>query len=148
MKELTGDLLLLAEQGQFDVILHGCNCFCTMGAGIAKVIKEKFPEAYQADLQTLSGDRAKLGEYSQARIQRANMEFIIVNAYTQFNWRGRGIKADYDAIQKIFKRIKTEFSGLRIAYPLIGAGGDWAIISKIINDALEGENHTLVKLPN
>lgn len=151
MKELTGDLLLLAEQGQFDVILHGCNCFSTMGAGIAKVIKEKFPEAYQADLQTLSGDQAKLGEYSQARIQRANMEFIIVNAYTQFNWRGRGIKADYDAIQKIFKKIKTEFSGLRIAYPLIGAGlagGDWAIISKIINDALEGENHTLVKLPN
>lgn len=149
MKEITGDLLILAEQGQFDVIIHGCNCFCTMGAGIAKAIKTQFPEAYQADLQTQLGDREKLGSYSQAKIQRDEVEFIIVNAYSQFNWRGRGLKADYDAIRQVFHQIKTEFSGLRIAYPLIGAGlagGDWKIISKIIDEALQGEDHTLVRL--
>ncbi|MDM1246513.1 macro domain-containing protein [Acinetobacter sp. R933-2] len=149
MKQQFGDLLVLAEQGQFDVIVHGCNCFCTMGAGIAKAIKEKFPEAYQADLQTVSGDRGKLGTYSQAKIQREGVEFVIINAYTQFNWRGRGIKADYAAIEQVFKSIKSEFSGLRIAYPLIGAGlagGDWAVISKIIDHELHGEAHTLVRL--
>lgn len=149
MNELTGDLLVLAEQGQFDVIVHGCNCFCTMGAGIAKTIKAKFPEAYQADLQTISGDRGKLGTYSQVKIQREGTEFVIVNAYTQFNWRGRGIKADYAAIEQVFKLIKSQFSGLCIAYPLIGAGlagGDWTVISKIIDEALDGENHTVVKL--
>lgn len=31
MKEVTGDLIKLAQDGQFDVIVHGCNCFCTNG---------------------------------------------------------------------------------------------------------------------
>ena len=34
-KEVVGDLIRLAKEGEFDVIAHGCNCFCTMGAGIA-----------------------------------------------------------------------------------------------------------------
>ncbi len=29
-------------QGEFDVITHGCNCFCTMGAGIAPQMAEAF----------------------------------------------------------------------------------------------------------
>ena len=149
MKVVVGDLLKLAEQGQFDVIVHGCNCFCTMGAGIAKTIKAQYPEAYQADLATQSGDQEKLGHFSHAKIQRDGVEFIVVNAYTQLNWRGRGLKANYDAIRQVFQGIKTEFSGLRIAYPLIGAGlakGDWSIISQIIEDELQSEDHTLVKL--
>ena len=59
MKRKQGDLLQYAQEGVFDVIIHGCNCFCTMGAGIAKAIKARFPEAYQADCQTPKGDRAK-----------------------------------------------------------------------------------------
>ena len=41
MKIIKGDLIKLALQGEFDVIVHGCNCFCTMGAGIAKSIKPR-----------------------------------------------------------------------------------------------------------
>ena len=44
--KIKGDLIKLAIKGDFDVIIHGCNCFCTMGAGIAKSIKTAFPEAY------------------------------------------------------------------------------------------------------
>ena len=45
--------------------------------------------------------------------------------------------------------MKAEFSGLRIGYPLIGAGlagGDWGIIEKTISEELEGEDHSLVVL--
>ena len=48
MKTLKGNLLNSFEK-DFNVILHGCNCFSTMGAGIAKQIAEKYPEAYRAD---------------------------------------------------------------------------------------------------
>lgn len=34
-----GDLIERAENGDFDVIIQGCNCFHTMGAGIAKSIR-------------------------------------------------------------------------------------------------------------
>ena len=61
MNVVTGDLLRLALDGRFDVIVHGCNCQCAMGKGIALSIKQQFPEAYDADLHTQKGDRAKLG---------------------------------------------------------------------------------------
>jgi O-acetyl-ADP-ribose deacetylase (regulator of RNase III) len=40
--EINGDLIDLAKQGAFDVIAHGCNCFCTMGAGIAPQMARAF----------------------------------------------------------------------------------------------------------
>ena len=49
MKTLQGDLIALAQAGAFDVIAHGCNCFCTMGRGIVGSIKVHFPEAWSAD---------------------------------------------------------------------------------------------------
>ena len=148
MKTIKGDLIQLALEGEFDVIVHGCNCFCTMGAGIAKAIKATFPQAYQADLQTTKGDKSKLGTISWAEIPLENRKLIIVNGYTQYNWRGRGRKVDYDAVRNVFAAIKTNFSGLRIGYPAIGAGlagGNWEIISAIIRVALQEENHTFVE---
>lgn len=148
MKEVTGDIIQLFRDRQFDVIVHGCNCFCTMGAGIAKTIKEQFPEAYEADLTTSAGDKNKLGTYTKAKITMNSADFYIVNAYTQYDWRGKGVKADYEAIKSVFSRIRNEFPNARIGYPLIGAGlarGDWGIISKIINEELCGMNHTLVR---
>jgi O-acetyl-ADP-ribose deacetylase (regulator of RNase III) len=148
MKEVTGDLIRLFQDGQFDVIVHGCNCFCTMGAGIAKTIKQKFPVAYEADLATPRASREKLGTYSRARVSLKGKDGIILNAYTQFDWRGSGVKVDYDAVSAVFVRIAEDFPAARIGYPLIGAGlagGDWSRIARIIDDALEGMDHTLVR---
>ena len=61
MNIVCGDLIELAKTGSFDVIIHGCNCQCRMGRGIALTIKQQFPEAYTADCQTEIGDSAKLG---------------------------------------------------------------------------------------
>lgn len=148
MKIIKGDLIALAKSGQFNVIVHGCNCFCTMGAGIAKQIRDQFPEAYQADLKTNRGDKEKLGSYSLATVQQNNHAVTIVNAYTQFDFSGPGILANYTAIKRIFNRIKIQFTGQRIGYPKIGAGlakGDWRVIAHIIDKALKGEKHTLVE---
>jgi len=145
--EIHGDLLQLALAGRFDVIIHGCNCQCTMGAGIAKQIKAQFPEAYKADLETVKGAEEKLGAISTARIKRGDIEFVIINGYTQRHWRGQGVKADYVAIRSVMRQVKMNFSGCRIGYPQIGAGlagGNWSEISAIIERELQGEDHTLV----
>ncbi len=147
MKEIKSDLIRLALGGEFDVIVHGCNCQCAMGAGIAKGIKATFPEAYKADCDTPKASREKMGTISHATVERDGHEISVVNAYTQFHWRGKGVLADYDSIRSVFREIKKKFSGKRIGYPKIGAGlagGDWDVISKIIDDELEGEDHTLV----
>jgi len=148
MKTVTGDLLQLAMDGEFDVIIHGCNCQCQMGKGIALSIKQQFPEAYAADCLTAKGDEKKLGTFSAAEIIRGPRSFYVVNAYTQFHWRGAGVKADYDAIRKVMRAVKSHFSGKRIGYPKIGAGlagGDWGIIRPIIDEELAGEEHTYVE---
>jgi len=53
MKYAQGNLIDLALAGEFDLIAHGANCFCTMGEGLAsgrwveieKVINKVLPSA-------------------------------------------------------------------------------------------------------
>ena len=148
MNIISGDLLKLALERRFDVIIHGCNCFCTMGAGIAKSIKRLFPEAYAADCATDKGSRDKLGTISSATVERDGHRITVVNGYTQHHWRGRGVLVDYDAVRGVMRAVKRDFSGQRIGYPRIGAGlakGDWPRIATIIDEELASEDHTLVE---
>lgn len=147
MNHIDGNLITLAQVGHFDVIVHGCNCFCTMGRGIALSIKLACPQAYEADQGTTPGDRAKLGTFTCANVGANGHRFTVVNAYTQYDYRGPGVNADYEAIRRVFRAIKQQFSGCRIGYPLIGAGlarGDWPTIAAILDEELAGEDHTLV----
>ena len=120
MKILKGDLLAFAEAGQFEVIIHGCNCLCNMESGIARSIKDKYPAVYKADLATKKGDKAKLGNFTFAEVGNES-QFVVVNAYTQYAYSRDKVDVDYDAIRQVFNRIKQDFSGKRIGYPLIGA---------------------------
>ena len=143
MKEIIGDLVKQAEQ--FDLIAHQCNCFCNMGSGIAPQIKAKFPEAYQKDLETTYGDIDKLGTISFTQ----NSKPIIINLYGQYKYTRHEIDTNYDALRSCFKEIKKNFSGLKMGFPkFIGcglAGGDWNIVSQIIEEELQGEDVTLVE---
>mgnify|MGYP000853131143 FL=1 len=145
MKTIKGDLIKLAKQGTFDVICHGANCFCKMGAGIAKEIRIAFPEAWFADKKTKPGDIQKLGTITWAQCG----DVAVVNAYTQFTYWEKGkVLVEYDAVRSCFEQIKREFSGRRIGIPKIGAGlarGDWNKISTIIDEVMIGEDITLVE---
>jgi len=149
IREIHGNLLELAKDGEFDVIAHGANCLCTMGAGIARGIAFEFPEALEADRQTTRGDKHKLGSFTAAFIHE--YEFTIVNLYTQFGFGASKSTTEqeerYVAIREGLKKLKAAFSGTRIGLPLIGAGlagGDWDIIRDIIINELTDENVTIV----
>lgn len=146
MKEVRGDLIKMAKNGDFDVIVHGANCFCVMGAGIAKQIAKEFPEAYKKDKATTPGDHNKLGGITAVKIK----DLWVVNAYTQYSVGTKERQVDYDAVRQCFKRISKRFGDkcLRFGVPAIGAGlggGDWSIISKIIDEEMVDEDLTLVK---
>lgn len=152
MLTVEGDLIQLALQGEFDVIVHGANCRNIMGAGIAARIRNEFPEAFEVDSEfaKLYEPKDMLGEFSYAMVRREQASFFVVNAYTQLNI-GDGLQVDYNAIDSVFSSLLDEFDNhyhtVRIGYPQIGAGlggGDWDIISKIIDKNLNGSNHTLV----
>ena len=147
MNTKTAILSTLTLQGRFEVIVHGCNCFCTMGGGIARVIQEEFPEAYAADLVTIKGDRNKLGDFSVATVNRkagkspSSTATPSSTSTAKMSWSITMPSADS------LPRSKKQFSGKRIGYPKIGAGlggGDWDRISAIIDEELAGEDHSLV----
>mmetsp|Transcript_2171 Transcript_2171/g.5493 ORF Transcript_2171/g.5493 Transcript_2171/m.5493 type:complete len:267 (-) Transcript_2171:3977-4777(-) len=152
MKIVEGDLVAMALSGDFDVIVHGCNCFHTMGGGIANTIRNVFPHAYREDRRSSFANPDKLGTYTSAEVEDGRL--TIVNGYTQFDYKihadqyGRKIRnVDYHAVRCVFSQIKHDFAGKRIGYPKIGcglAGGDWKRIAKIIDMELSGEDHTLV----
>jgi O-acetyl-ADP-ribose deacetylase (regulator of RNase III) len=144
IKTVKGDLVELAKQGDFDLIAHGCNCFCTMGAGIAKQIKREFPQAYAEDMKTVRGHKGKLGTCSYYEIDG----LVVVNAYTQYDFKGRGVKVDYRAVCKCMNWIAENFRDRKIGLPKIGAGlagGDWGKILKIIEDKLKDCDVTIVE---
>lgn len=159
MKIIKGDLVELVEQGEFDAIVHGCNCFNAMGKGIALTIKNKFPEAYAADCRTTKGDKGKLGTYSFAEIKRKDGSiFAIFNVYTQYTYWDRSIPVlfDYDAFKEVLSRIKgidmsleaLDEKRMRWGFPLIGcglAGGDKNRILKMIKENLTGVDVTVVE---
>lgn len=147
IKYVDGDLVKMAQNGAFDVIAHGANCFCVMGSGLAPQIKKAFPEAYKVDCETIKGDKNKLGTISYT----LETYPTVVNIYSQYGTKGRlegKIDLDYDALRKGLKALKEKFSGKTIGLPMIGAGlagGSWDIIEKIIEEEMIGEYVTIVK---
>lgn len=80
IEHYAGDIFTAPIQ----VLIHSANCFHTMGAGIAKDIRLKYPRAYASDCMTKKGDRSnKLGQFSLSA-PADDQPFYILNCYTQY----------------------------------------------------------------
>lgn len=141
MNIVKGDLLTLADEGEFDIIVHGCNCFNNMGAGIAVAIARKYPAAYIADSNTTRGDKDKLGTYTQGIAFTKTSpvsSFIVINAYTQYGCNAsKSVDLfEYEAFQQILNKLAIKFPNYNYGFPLIGcglAGGNKVKILNMIN---------------
>lgn len=155
LKHTKGNLLDLAEAGEFDIVVQGCNCFNTMGGGIAREIRERYPVAAEVDAETVQGDYNKLGNWTKSRtVPNQNGHwFTIINAYTQYNMSQGTDVFEYTAFQLILEKLTFVYPGKRIGLPYIGmglAGGDKDTIIPMIEwfaerVALEGGTVTLVE---
>lgn len=145
MKIIQGNLLALAESGQFDIIAHGANCFHVMGAGIAAQIKERYPEAYEADLGTEYGNISKLGGYSYAQVTRNGVSFTVVNAYTQFM---TGPMARLEAVEQSMRSVAALARPTgRVGVPAIGCGIgglEMENVQMVFDKVFKGVDATLV----
>jgi O-acetyl-ADP-ribose deacetylase (regulator of RNase III) len=126
------------------VIAHQCNCFSTMGAGIAKQIKAKYPEAYEADRFFGQSPEDRLGKYSI--VAYAEPPLIICNLYGQFRYGRDKQHTDYDALNSameyMFQMLSVNQHSVFSHFPIkLGmpygmgaglAGGQWDIIYHLI----------------
>lgn len=150
-KEIDGNLITLAEEGKFDVITHGCNCFNTMGAGIAPQMAAHFDcNVFPLEHRRYKGDYNKLGQIDWEFIDEYNL--YVVNSYTQYHYGYNHLDGvrnpfDYLAFTLCMKKINYAFQDMHIGLPKIGAGlagGDWNKIIIIIESELKDCDITIV----
>jgi O-acetyl-ADP-ribose deacetylase (regulator of RNase III) len=146
-----GNLLDLASEGLYDIVLHGANCFCKMDDGIALQFALAFPEILHADFLTEIADKNKLGTYTEANVTRLNKNFKILNCYTQYAYAGFDIEIseffDYQAYEKVLIKIAKQFPHAKIGMPLIGtghAGGDMEQMLAITEKILSNHNVEII----
>lgn len=133
------------------IIAHGCNAQGVMNSGVARAIREKWPAAYMAYRHHFEYDRNKLG---LGKVIWANTDAkLIANCITQNNY-GRDGKCytDYPAVRVCMREVnKYAQKEVGVALPLIGAGlggGDWRIISKIIEEEITHVSPVVYILPS
>lgn len=158
---VKGDALEVTDKSEWRYLLHGVNCQGVMGAGIALTIKNKFPKVHEEYRALSEFGGLKLGTIQCVNVEDENKFFMgltIVNAATQYDTGGRSRgepDVDYDAIRTCFRQINVQAfmdrrtaheMGMKISpvisFPLIGcglAGGDWNIVSKIIEEEISDE---------
>lgn len=156
-KIIHGDLLKIVDEYVRDMdtpvlVIHCCNCFHTMGAGIAKQLAKKWPKVLVADKEfSPKGDITKLGKVSYAEI---HPKLVVANAYGQYRYgrkKGSGARGahapnvDYKALEMCLQDIAKKYGSTHtIIYPQIGAGlagGDWSIIQPMIQTCFQSCNH-------
>lgn len=137
---VKGDLL----KTNCDFICHQVNCQGKMNSGIAKQIREKWPEVYTQYLKKYENadgySDELLGEIQHVPI--SNLKCVI-NMFAQENYGYDGYRyTSYDAFWSCVNRIAvTVPKGSSIAFPKrIGCcrgGANWTIIKAMIEEVLE-----------
>lgn len=134
------------------IIAHGCNAVGVMGAGVARAIKDRYPECFEKYVDTLGTIISKtnindgetvLGNViwweATGHCDHVGIEVIIANAIIQdgfYKERNTNYEAVDEAFDHIFE-VAAVIGKTEIHIPLIGAGiggGCWAVIEQIILD--------------
>ena len=150
-REIDGNLITMAKQSKFDVIGHGCNCFCTMKSGIAPQMAKAFGcDTFNMESSGHYGDINKLGciDWETKEIDPFS-KLIVVNLYSQYEYGYKDgvVYLDYDALRMCFRKMNHNFKNHHIGLPKIGSGkakGDWEKIKEIIKEELIDCNVTVI----
>ena len=149
MKTIKGNLLDFPED--INCIFHQANTENVMGAGIARQIRERYPEAYEVDVNFhIPQGSERLGEYTFAQVgQKNGSSKLIYNLYgQQLNkdsiW---GVPTDYFMLKRSLEHALTDrinffghYDEAICGFPkLMGCGlggGDWQIVQHLVEKTL------------
>lgn len=142
-----GDLVKAAKNGEVDYLIHGANCFSTMGSGIAASIKKTFPQAYEADRQCYGTPIQRIGEYSEARIGN----LTVINLYCQYDYGTDYRRFEYGSFKSALSFFCNDhiLNGKTIGIPKIGcglAGAKWDLVEAILVQIVTAGNWVVYEL--
>lgn len=146
-----GCLIEAMDNGEVECIGHQANCQNTMNSGVAKAIRERWPEVYEADCQTIKGDMDKLGSLSWTPVITKTGHGPVFNLYGQFYYgREPGkVYTDIDALRNAcnIMRMFVDAMGItKIGVPMLGCGlggAEWDDVEAVLIGAFDGLDVTV-----
>lgn len=153
MKTIEANLLDFPNG--INTIFHQANTENVMGAGIAKQIRERYPEVYNVDRDYfVPKGEDRLGHYTQALVSGDDTAYkMAVNLYGQMlhYYSVFGIRTNYFALRDALRDYLGNYNAYFSHYdkPVCGfpygmgcglGGGDFNIVRHIVEEAME-EHH-------
>ena len=144
---IEGDLL----NADADFICHQVNCQGKMRSGVAKFVRERYPQVYEQymklwDLHQRYGKQSELlGKAQYIRVceteENNKTPYYVVNMFAQNNYGYDGKQyTSIDAFKSCLVDINEKCAGYTVAFPwLIGCvrgGADWNVVLPMILETL------------
>jgi len=140
----NGNLL----ESNCDIICHQVNCQGVMGSGVAKAVKDKFPQVFNAYVQFVNSYPTVLG---QTQVVKVSDNQHIANLFGQYNYGTSGERfTSYDAIDTALSRLKyfmmeNNLNSISFPYKMSSdrGGADWDVILALINSSFKDTEITI-----
>lgn len=155
MRYFKGDVVEQWEQcPQPAALIHQVNCQMVMNSGVAKQIRDKYPEHYE-DYKWPFKIGYKpldlLGDYVVSHTENDNK--LIIGLFSQYNYGYNGHRyTNYVALIEALGKTVNLLKGKQIFIPYrLGCdrgGGDWSVVSLLLEDfeKLNNVEFTIVEL--
>lgn len=136
-----------------EVICHQVNCKGSMENGVAKQVKDRYPqvcEAYERACCAVQSSKDLLGTVCDVSVSEGGKTLVICSLFGQDNYSGSGFCfTDYAALGACLEKVRDKYKDKRIALPYRMScslmGGDWRIVEKLILDILGGCDVTVCR---
>lgn len=143
---VTGNIL---EADDRNIIIQQVNCQGAMNSGIAKQIRDRYPDVFTVYKEMCDAHKDNTSELLGKVCYCLTPEFMIINCFGQ-NHYGRGRRfTDYDALRKCFETVacnKAERIGIPYKVGCGLGGGNWSIVYKMICDIFKDMDVKIYKL--
>lgn len=143
--EIKGDVLKVKA----DLICHQVNCLGIMGNGLAKQVREQYPNVYEDYKFLCEHTRDRHNLLGDVQFLYLNTDADIANVFGQYAISDIERQTDYNALKKAFKKIHAYIESVQgagvfqmynVAIPkYFGCGlgkGDWDTVFEIITTTL------------
>lgn len=146
---VNGDLLDALDNGDVFYIGHVTNCCGIMGSGIAKSIKDRYPQVYQhysAMYNKASPKTELLGTCQGIGVGHG----VIFNLHAQLNYGLDKRHLNYGALGEGLYKMSEDCYSEVVGFPFkMGsdrAGGDWSIVLEMLEFYFKDHNVKIYKL--
>jgi O-acetyl-ADP-ribose deacetylase (regulator of RNase III) len=129
-----------------DVLVNPVNCMGTMGAGLARQFKNKYPEIYYPYKEACKKGDLKIGSLNSLYVHRYNI--WVINFPTKNDWKENskieyietGLKNLVEFISNFSNHKEMGFESVAIPALGCGLGGlNWSDVKKVIEEELSPE---------